>query len=310
MRVLSSLFLLLTLSFQVVAQSWPDWVLLTKSDSEYFKAVGIASNEKAAVTLALADINTLLQSNIDSSTHVVSQKKNNLVSTEFRQSIQLDSRSRKFSNIKVENKHYANGKVAVQIGLSKQDIVDSLIAELSSFFKTNKNAEQLSLLDDWQQRVWSMQQKSQLHNIVADMLLLEILSQETSELSSLQQDFIHWQQLMADLADKARFEVQSPDSLFGLVELLSSQLSGGQGTTYWLQPELIEHKGRKGNKYYSQLRLSIKIMESFPPFRVVYSNSIKHQQKADSFINAKKIALNELIELMRNSGNFILFTQN
>lgn len=310
MHVLSSLFLLLTLPFQVMAQSWPDWVLLTKSDNEYFKSVGIANNEKAAVSLALADINTLLQSNINSSTRVVSQKKNNVVSTQFKQSIQLDSRSRKFSNIKIEKKHYANDNVAVQISLSKQNIIDSLITELSSFFNTNKSAEQLALLDDWQQRAWSMQQKNQLDNIAADMLLLESLSQQTSELNSLQQDFNHWQQLMTDLADKARFEVQSPDSLFGLVELLSSQLSGGQGTTYWLQPELIEQKGRKGKQYYSQLRLSIKVMESSSPFRIVYSNSIKHQQKADSFISAKKLALNELIELMRNSDNFILFTPN
>jgi hypothetical protein len=310
MRVLSSFFLLLTLPFQVVAESWPDWVLLTTSDNEYFRSVGVADSKKEAITLALDDINGLLQSRINSSTTLVTQKKGRNVSSEFRQLTKLDSRSRKFSNITIENKFHKNDKVAVQISISKNNIINSLISELSLFFKMNKSDKQLFRLDDWQQKIWSMQQKSQLYNIAADMQLLETLSQETSELTSLQQDFGRWQQLMTDLADKAHFEVQSPDSLFGIVELLSSQLAGGQGKTYWLQPELVVKKARKGKTYYAQLQLSIKVIESSPPFRTVYSNSIKHQQKADNFIKAKELALNELIKLMRNSDSFILFNQN
>ncbi|MFQ3311667.1 MAG: hypothetical protein ACI8SC_000838 [Colwellia sp.] len=310
MRVLSSFFLLLTLPFQVVAESWPDWVLLTTSDNEYFRSVGVADSKKEAITLALDDINGLLQSRINSSTTLVTQKKGRNVSSEFRQLTKLDSRSRKFSNITIENKFHKNDKVAVQISISKNNIINSLISELSLFFKMNKSDKQLFRLDDWQQKIWSMQQKSQLYNIAADMQLLETLSQETSELTSLQQDFGRWQHLMTDLADKAHFEVQSPDSLFGIVELLSSQLAGGQGKTYWLQPELVVKKARKGKTYYAQLQLSIKVIESSPPFRTVYSNSIKHQQKADNFIKAKELALNELIKLMRNSDSFILFNQN
>ncbi|MFQ3277865.1 MAG: hypothetical protein ACI8SZ_002211 [Colwellia sp.] len=310
MRVLSSFFLLLTLPFQVVAELWPDWVLLTTSDNEYFRSVGVADSKKEAITLALDDINGLLQSRINSSTTLVTQKKGRNVSSEFRQLTKLDSRSRKFSNITIENKFHKNDKVAVQISISKNNIINSLISELSLFFKMNKSDKQLFRLDDWQQKIWSMQQKSQLYNIAADMQLLETLSQETSELTSLQQDFGRWQQLMTDLADKAHFEVQSPDSLFGIVELLSSQLAGGQGKTYWLQPELVVKKARKGKTYYAQLQLSIKVIESSPPFRTVYSNSIKHQQKADNFIKAKELALNELIKLMRNSDSFILFNQN
>jgi hypothetical protein len=310
MRVLSSFVLLLTLPFQVVAESWPDWVLLTTSDNEYFRSVGVADSKKEAITLALDDINGLLQSRINSSTTLVTQKKGRNVSSEFRQLTKLDSRSRKFSNITIENKFHKNDKVAVQISISKNNIIKSLTSELSLFFKMNKSDKQLFRLDDWQQKIWSIQQKSQLYNIAADMQLLETLSQETSELTSLQQDFGRWQQLMIDLADKAHFEVQSPDSLFGIVELLSSQLAGGQGKTYWLQPELVVKKARKGKTHYAQLQLSIKVIESSPPFRTVYSNSIKHQQKADNFIKAKELALNELIKLMRNSDSFILFNQN
>lgn len=310
MHVVNSFLLLLALSFQVMAESWPDWVLLTKSDSKYFKAVGIASSEKEARAMALADINLLLQSRINTSATLLSQKKNKVVNSEFKQLIKLDSRSRVFSNITIENKHHTNDQIAVQISISKQNIINSLLSELSSFFKNKKSDEQLSRLDDWQQKIWSVQQKNQLSNIATDMRLLEALSPVTSEVTSLQQSFSHWQQLMTDYSDQARFEVQSPDSLSGIVELLSSQLAGGQGKTYWLQPELMVKKARKGNSHYSQLRLSIKVMESFPPFRIVYSNSIKHQQKSDNFIKAKELALNELIELIRSSDSFILFTKN
>jgi hypothetical protein len=309
MRVVNSLLLLLALSFQVMAESWPDWVLLTKSDNEYFRAVGIANSEKEARAMALADINTLLQSKITTSTTLLSQKKNKIVNSEFKQFIKLDSRSRVFSNVTIESKHHTNDQVAVQISISKQTIINSLLSKLSSFFKNKKSDAQLSSLDDWQQRIWSVQQKNQLYNIAADMTLLEILSPATSAVTSLQQSFSLWQQLITNYSDQARFEVQSPDSLSGIVELLSSQLAGGQGKTYWLQPELIVKKAKKGNEYYSKLRLSIKVMESLPPFRIVYSNSIKHQQKSDNFIKAKELALNELIELIRSSDSFILFTK-
>lgn len=293
-----------------MAESWPDWVLLTTSDNKTFRAVGIASNEKAAITLALADINALLQSNINSTTRVISQKKNHQVSSEFKQSVQLDSRSRNFSNIGIEQKHYHNDQVAVQISLTKQNIINSVNAELSTFFNGNKSAEQLSRLDHWQQRVWSIQQKSLLTNIAADLYLLETLSAQTAEVIALQQSFIQWQQLISNFADKARFEVQSPDSLSGLVPLLSSQLAGGQGETYWLQPELQIKKARKGNLHYAQLQLSVKLIDSQPPFRTVYSHSIKHQQKASSFNKAKALALNELTELIRQGASVILFKPN
>ena len=210
----------------------------------------------------------------------------------------------------VSKKTFNNDEVALLIRLSKSQYYANLTSRLTTFFDNILTVTQLNLQPLWQQRVWALRQMATQPKIENYIVLLSSLNNERTASSGIWEKFRQWQRLTSRLKNKAIIEVQASDELSEISSKISNSLLGGAGKTYWLQPSIKSKTAKKGPEYVAQVVLSIELLESDPPYRVLFTNSLKKQQRAPSKKSAKQRAMKAIAQLIESSNGQALFNKD
>jgi len=305
-----SLLLLVISSISAKASVWPNWVYQTNCTAEYFCAVGLAQNEISAKKLALDDLSQQLQVSVNSQTSIDVSKEEDKSTTRFKQKIELSTESIPLNLIFVAERTFQNSQMALLIKLPKQQFYNNLSAHVASFFNNMTTPEQLSQQPLWRQRVWAMKQQEEQTKIKNQLSLLTALNKNKTSSSGLWEEFKQWQKLTLSSQNKAIIEVQAPHELQVITSSINQYLIGGAGEIYWLQPSIKTRTAKKSGKYIVQVLLSLELLESKPPYRILFSNSIKVQRKAPSYNAAKQKAIEAIVQLIKTSKGQVLFSKN
>lgn len=292
------------------AFSWPNWVYQANCAADYFCAVGIAQGETLAKKMAFDDLSQQLQASVNSQTIVSVSKKDNKSHSSLSQKIELTTESIPLNLVFVAEKAIQNNQVALLIKLPKQQFYNNLSTRITTFFDNLSTPKQLSQQPLWQQRVWAIKQLAEQTKIENQLSLLTALSEGRTLSSGLWQKFKQWQQLTLALKNKAIIEVQASHELQTIAASINQHLIGGAGTIYWLQPSIKTKSAKKAGKYIVQTLLSLELLESEPPYRILFSNSLKAQRSASSISAAKQQAINAIAYLIETSKGQVLFSKN
>ena len=305
-----SLLLLLIFSISAKAFAWPNWVYEPSCQAQYFCAVGIAENEALAKKLAFDDLSQQLQANVNSQSLVSISKKGNKSSASLSQKIELTTESIPLNLVSVAEKAFESNQTALLIKLPKQQFYTNLSSRVSTFFDNVSTSEQLAEQPLWQQRVWAIKQLAEQTKVENQLSLLTALNETQTSSSSLWLKFKQWQQLTLALKNKAIIEVQASHELQTIAASINQNLTGGAGTIYWLQPSIKTKSAKKSGKYIVQALLSLELLESMPPYRIVFTNSLKAQHSASTLSAAKQKAISEITHLIETSKGQVLFSKN
>jgi len=305
-----SLLLLCIFSISAKASAWPNWVYQTHCTAEYFCAVGIDQNEALAKKLALDDLSQQLQVSVNSESTISISKKENKSHSSFSQRIELTTESIPLNLVFVAERAFQNNQMALLIKLPKQQFYNNLSARIRTFFNNMITPEQLSQQPLWQQRVWAMKQLTEQTKIESQLSLLTALSKNRALSSGLWEKFKQWQTLTLSSKNKAIIEVQAPPELQIITSSINQHLIGGAGNIYWLQPSIKTKSAKKSGRYIVQALLSLELLESKPPYRILFSNSIKVQRSASSYRTAKQKAIEAIVHLIETSKGQVLFSKN
>ncbi|TWX56857.1 LPP20 family lipoprotein [Colwellia hornerae] len=310
MRAVNLLLLLVIFSISAKAAVWPSWVYQSNCSEEYFCGVGIAENEVMAKKFAFDDLSQQLQANVSSQSIVSIQKKDNRNSYTLSQQIKLTTESIPLNLVSIAEKTFKNNQTALLIKLSKQQFYNNLASRVSTFFDNITTSSQLHLQPLWQQRVWAVRQLAQQSSVENNLILLSSINEEKTLSSGIWQKFKQWQQLISALKNKAIIEVQAPIELGVINTSINLSLTGGAGTVYWLQPSIKSKSARDGNEYVVEVVLSVELLESEPPYRVLFTNRLKNQHRASSPNIAKQRAIEAIAQLIESSKGQVLFSKS
>jgi len=289
---------------------WPNWVYQTHCTVEYFCAVGIAQNEALAKKLALDDLSQQLQVSVNSQSIISISKKENKSHSSFSQRIELTTESIPLNLVFVAERIFQNDQMALLIKLPKQQFYNNLSARIRTFFDNVTTPEQLFQQPLWQQRVWAMKQLTEQTKIESQLSLLTALNKNRTLSSGLWEKFKQWQTLTLSSKNKAIIEVQASPELQVITSSINQHLIGGAGNIYWLQPSIKTKSAKKSGRYIVQALLSLELLESKPPYRILFSNSIKVQRSASSYRTAKQKAIEAIAHLIETSKGQVLFSKN
>jgi hypothetical protein len=292
------------------ASVWPTWVYQADCPADYFCAVGIAPSEALAKKIAFNDLSHQLQVSVNSQSLVSMSKKDNKSSSALSQKIKLTTESIPLNLVPVVDKAFQNNQVALFIKLSKQQFYNNLSARVTTFFDNISTSEQLIRQPLWQQRIWAIKQLTKQAKIENQLSLLTALNRQKTLSSGLWQKFKQWQQLTLALKDKAIIEVQASHELKTIATIINQSLIGGSGNIYWLQPTMAIKSAKKSGEYIVQASLHLELLESEPPYRVLFSNSLKAQKSAPTFNTAKQKAIGTITHLIEASKGQVLFSNN
>ncbi len=304
-----NLLLLIVLSISAKASVWPNWVYQANCGSDYFCAVGIAENEAMATKVAFDVLSQQLQASVSSQSIVSITKKENKNSSTFSQQIKLTSESIPLNLVTVAEKAFENKQTALLVKISKQQFYKNLAARVSTFFDNISTSSQLYLQPLWQQRMWAQRQLAQQPKVVNYLVLLSSISDERTNSSGMWKKFKQWQQLTSELKNKAIIEVQAPRELKVINASINRSLTGGAGTVYWLQPSIKTKSAKYGGEYVVEVLLSIELLESEPPYRVLFTNTLKERNRASSANVAKQEAIEAIAHLIEVSKGQVLFNK-
>ncbi len=306
---LSILIALIVLSISAKASAWPDWVYQTNCGSEYFCAVGIAENETMAKKIAFDDLSQQFQATVSSESIVSITKKGTRNSSTLLQKIKLTTESIPLNLVSVSEKSFINNQTALLIKLSKQQFYNNLAARLGNFFANISTSEQLSQQPLWQQRVWAQRQLARQPRVENYLVLLSSINETKTNSTGLLKKFKQWQQLTLALKNKAIIEIQAPSELGVINASINRYLTGGSGTVYWLQPSIKTKSAKAGSEYVAEVLLSIELLESEPPYRVLFSNTFKERHRGSSVNVAKQRAIAAIAHLIEASKGQVLFNK-
>ncbi len=310
MRAVSLLLLLIIFSISAKAFFWPNWVYQANCAADSFCAVGIAQTETLAKKVAFDDLSQQLQASVNSQSLISISKKDNKSSSSLSQRIELTTESIPLNLVSVAEKAFQNNQTALLIKLPKQQFYNNLTTRVTTFFDNVSTSEQLSQQPLWQQRVWAIKQLSKQAKIENQLSLLTALSTERTHSSGLWEKFRQWQQLTLALKNKAIIEVQASHELQTIATSINQHLTGGAGTIYWLQPSIKTKSAKKAGKYIVQALLSLELLESKPPYRILFTNSLKAQRSAPSLSIAKQKTIEAIAHLIETSKGQVLFSKN
>lgn len=305
-----NLLLLLICSISAKAFAWPSWVYQTNCTNDDFCAVGIAANEALAKKLAFSDLSQQLQASINSQSLVSVSKKDNKNSSSLSQKIEVTTESIPLNLISVAEKAFENNQTALLVKLPKEQFYKNLSTRVSTFFNNLLTPEQLAEQPLWQQRIWAIKQLAEQTNIENQLSLLTALNEARTLSSGLLQKFAQWQQLTSTFKNKAIIEVQASHELKSIAASINQSLMGGAGTIYWLQPSIKTRSAKKSGKYVVQALLSLELLESEPPYRVLFTNNLKAQRSDSSLSAAKQKAIEAIAHLINTSKGQVLFNKN
>ncbi|MBA6389919.1 LPP20 family lipoprotein [Colwellia sp. BRX10-3] len=313
MHAVNLLVLLIIFSISVKASAWPSWVYQANCSAEYFCAVGVADNQVMAKKFAFDDLSQQLQASISSRSIISVTKNGNESDATLSQKIELITESIPLNLVSVAEKAFENNQTALLIKLSKQQFYKNLTARINTFFDNISTSAQLNQQPLWQQHVWAQRQLAQQSRVENHLVLLSALNEKKTSFSGLWQKFKHWQQLILALKNKAIIEVQAPTELNVISTSINRSLTGGAGTVYWLQPSIKTKSAKDGSEYVVEVLLSLELLESEPPYRVLFTNTLKERHRASSINAAKQRAVAAIADLIDLSKGQVLFdtgTQN
>ncbi len=292
------------------AFAWPNWVYHANCADKNFCAVGVAHSETLAKKMAFDDLSQQLQASVNSHSLVSISKKDNKSNSSLSQKIELNTESIPLNLVSVTDKAFENNQVAVLLKLPRQQFTNNLSTRLTTFFNNISSSKQLFHQPLWQQRVWAIKQQAKQAKIENQLSLLTALSEQKTLNSGLWQKFKQWQKLTVALNNKAIIEVQASHELQTIATSINQHLVGGAGKIYWLQPSIKTKSAKKAGKYTVKALLSLELLESKPPYRILFSNSLKAQRSAPSFSAAKQKAIEAIAHLIKTSKGHILFSKN
>jgi len=298
------------LSISAKASAWPSWVYQANCGTDYFCAVGIAENEVMAKKLAFDDLSQQLQASVSSQSTISITKKGKRNSSTLTQKIKLTTESIPLNLVSIAEKSFENNQTALLIKLSKHQFYNNLASRVSTFFDNITTPLQLYQQPLWQQRVWAQRQLVQQPSIENHLVLLSSISDERTTSSGVWQKFKRWQQLTLELKNKAIIEVQAPQDLGVISASINRFLTGGSGTVYWLQPSLMTKSAKNGDEYVVEVLLSVELLESEPPYRVLFTNTLKERHRATSINTAKQRAIEAIAHLIEISKGQVLFNKD
>jgi len=304
------LLLIVMLSISAKASAWPSWVYQANCGTDYFCAVGIAENEVMAKKLAFDDLSQQLQASVSSQSTISITKKGKRNSSTLTQKIKLTTESIPLNLVSIAEKSFENNQTALLIKLSKHQFYNNLASRVSTFFDNITTPLQLYQQPLWQQRVWAQRQLVQQPSIENHLVLLSSISDERTTSSGVWQKFKRWQQLTLELKNKAIIEVQAPQDLGVISASINRFLTGGSGTVYWLQPSLMTKSAKDGDEYVVEVLLSVELLESEPPYRVLFTNTLKERHRATSINTAKQRAIEAIAHLIEISKGQVLFNKD
>jgi hypothetical protein len=307
MSKVNLLLLLIVISITAKASVWPNWVYQANCGSDYFCAVGIAENEVMAKKVAFDDLSQQLQATVSSQSIVTITKKGNKNSSSLSQQIKLTTESIPLNLVSVIEKKFENNQVALLIKLSKQQFYKNLAARVNTFFDNIATSNQLHLQPLWQQRVWAQRQLAEQSRVENQLVLLSSISEERTNSSEMWKKFKRWQQLTSELKNKAIIEVQAPIGLEVIKASINRSLTGGAGTVYWLQPSIKTKSANNGGEHVVEVLLSIELLESEAPYRVLFTNTLKERHRGSSVNEAKQRAIEAIAHLIEVSKGQVLF---
>ena len=310
MHAVNLLLLLIVCSISAQAAAWPNWVYKANCSIEYFCAVGIANNESMAKKFAFDDLSQQLQASISSKSIVSVTKQGNESGATLAQQIVFTTESIPLNLVSVVEKAFENNQTALLIKLSKQQFYKNLTARVNNFFENISTSIQLNQQPLWQQRVWAQRQLAHQPRIENHLVLLSSINDTKTNLSGLWQKFKHWQQLTLTFKNRAIIEVQAPNELGDISTSINRNLIGGAGTIYWLQPSIKTKSAKDDNEYVVEVLLSIELLESEPPYRVLFTNTLKERHRAFSITLAKQLAMAAIAKSIDVSKGQILFSEN
>lgn len=305
-----SLLLLLICSISAKAFTWPDWVYQINCTDSYFCAVGIAESETVAKKMAFDELSQQLQASVNSQSLVSVSKKGNKSSASLSQKIELITESIPLNLVLVAKKTFKDNQTALLIKLSKEQFYHNLSTRVFTFFDNIETPEQLNEQPLWQQRVWAVKQLANQAKIENQLSLLTALNENKTSASGLWQKFKRWQQLTLLLKNKAIIEVQASHELKTIATSINQNFTGGAGTIYWLQPSIKTKSAKKSSEYLVQASLSLELLESEPPYRTLFTNSLKMQRSAPSQSGAKQKAIKAIAHLIETTKGLVLFNKD
>jgi len=310
MHAVKLLPLLVIGSLSAQASAWPTWVYQANCSTEYFCAVGVADDEAMAKKFAFDDLSQQLQASVSSTSIVAVAKQGNESTATLAQKIVFTTESIPLNLVSVAEKAFENNQTALLIKLSKQQFYENLTARVNTFFENISTSIQLNQQPLWQQRVWAQRQLAQQSRIENHLVLLSSINNTKTKLSGLWQKFTHWQQLTSTLKNRAIIEVQAPNGLGEISTSINRHLIEGAGTIYWLQPSIKTKSAKDDNEYVVEVLLSLELLESEPPYRVLFTNTLKERNRASSVTLAKKRAIAAIAKAIDVSKGQILFSKD
>jgi hypothetical protein len=310
MRAVNLLLLLIVCSISAQASAWPSWVYKANCSTEYFCAVGVADDEVMAKKFAFDDLSQQLQASISSKSIVSVTKQGNESSATLAQKIVFTTESIPLNLVSVAEKAFENNQTALLIKLPKQQFYKNLTARVNTFFENISTSIQLNQQPLWQQRVWAQRQLAHQPRIENHLVLLSSINDTKTNLSGLWQKFKHWQQLTLTFKNRAIIEVQAPKDLGEISASINRHLIGGAGTVYWLQPSIKTKSAKDDNEYVVEVLLSLELLESEPPYRVLFTNRLKERRHASSAALAKQLAIAAIAKSIDVSKGQILFSKD
>lgn len=310
MHAVNKLLVLIICLISAKTSAWPDWVYQAKCSTEYFCAIGVAENETMAKKFAFDDLSQQLQASVSSTSIVAVAKQGNESTATLAQKIVFTTESIPLNLVSVAEKAYENNQTALLIKLSKQQFYENLTARVNTFFENISTSIQLNQQPLWQQRVWAQRQLTQQSRIENHLVLLSSINNTKTKLSGLWQKFTHWQQLTSTLKNRAIIEVQAPNGLGEISTSINRHLIEGAGTIYWLQPSIKTKSAKDDNEYVVEVLLSLELLESEPPYRVLFTNTLKERNRAPSVTLAKKRAIAAIAKAIDVSKGQVLFSKD
>jgi hypothetical protein len=310
MHAVNLLLLIVIFSISAKALAWPSWVYQANCGTDYFCAVGIAENEVMAKKVAFDDLSQQLQASVSSQSIVSISKKGNRNNSTLTQKIKLTTESIPLNLVSIVEKSFENNQIALLIKLPKQQFYNNLSTRVVTFFDNVSTLDQLSQQPLWQQRVWAIKQLAEQAKIENQLSLLTAISEQRTHSSGLWKKFKGWQQLTLSLKNKAIIEVQASHELQVISTSINHNITGGSGTIYWLQPSIKTKSAKKLGKYIVQAILSLELLESMPPYRILFTNTLKVQRSAPSQSIAKQKAIEAFAHLIETSKGQVLFNKN
>ena len=296
----TSLFVLL-LAFACItsAQSWPAWVLQSQQSDEYITAVGIGESRLTAKQAALADIVTQLSVDVSTEQVQLSSKQNTQSTGYFQQTTSLSSLPFTLTGTEELNSAEQANLFALQLGVKKSVIVNTVKADLSVLFRvspSDKNSEQ--------RFIWALQYSCLLSDATKKLAVLEYLSVAQplirTRLNTLLTD-------QSSALNDVACDVVGALSAHEIKSALNDALPHSGNTQLWMRPQLRWYYANSKNSHSAKAILSLALTRSSSPFKVLLQHDLHAQETGATTNAAKQKVIQNLVQQLKAPPSTWLF---